>query len=355
MIRLSDPSLLTSTDQQFQQWAFNVLLNQDLCHTPPTIAVRRGLEHVVGIAGVERKPVESTFNFDELDSKIKVKELCAMLSTYGQWDYFITDTCNFKESPGVRKLTEAIEEECERREDHFVDQEELAPRIKQKRMAQFCRLWERTAFYLWRWRSKSAVRPLGHIKHFWYRFEFQEKGAKGGIPHIHGGVRLVEGSEPENVTSERIVASTEHMKTAAVVQEMIENGTVESKERAEDIQDMADSFLIHDCLRGNSRCMKRVDENGEKRCRFFSMPGALDWQYVPRNNLFSEEGLDVLTTLGLTERDAQGTLQPVDLFLGGRYLCPAYSNEKCAPFIPSQVYANPASCYIKRMDPLTNG
>ena len=81
LVRLLDDSLLTSHDQLYLQWAFDVLVNHQLNHNSATVVVRKGLEHLrQGHEGSVLQTHEGLLPFDELDSRHQVQRLAAQMT-----------------------------------------------------------------------------------------------------------------------------------------------------------------------------------------------------------------------------------------------------------------------------------
>ena len=53
--------------------------------------------------------------------------------------------------------------------------------------------WVRYVKLYFDYLKNSEERPLGHVTHYFYRFEWQGAGSPGNLPHVHGGMVLAEG------------------------------------------------------------------------------------------------------------------------------------------------------------------
>ena len=117
-IRMKDADIITSKQHGYWHYLFDLILNQQLNRCSSSLVLKRGLEFLLENdcgtnSSSEWHGTESKLPMDEAEATRRVKELACLLKK-GSWTYFITLTINETETPGVRKITEAIKEYAER-------------------------------------------------------------------------------------------------------------------------------------------------------------------------------------------------------------------------------------------------
>ena len=276
-VRMRDGCLLTSRQNNYWHYLFDVKLNTCLNHAPSRLIFKRGLEFLLESGDLSKKRVpvaertsqEASLPMDESEATRRIKELACLLKK-GPWHYFLTITCNDTFTPGVRVITRAIKEYAESLEDD--DERELRD-IFTAYLPITLRAWARfVSFFL----EKLVIlnyEILGRVKHLFYRYEFQEAGSLGNKPHVHCGITLHE--EPVDVTVGRIACSTLlfHSKCyGADYETMHDLGIFENEKDYENWQEVVASVQHHDCSKAQMRCMKKTDADGKKICRYHRQP-----------------------------------------------------------------------------------
>ena len=114
-VRMRDGTLLTSMENAYWQYVFDLKLNTMLNHASSKMVFRRGLEFLLEQDGsnrqypsAERTSQVASMPMDEAEATRRVKELACLLKK-GSWTYFMTITCNDLHTPGVRIITKAIQ------------------------------------------------------------------------------------------------------------------------------------------------------------------------------------------------------------------------------------------------------
>ena len=111
-IRMMDSNLLASKQNAYWHYLFDLTLNQQLNRCSSGLVFKRGLEFLLENEDTDKSnsdwhAKESQLPMDEAESTRRVKELACLLKK-GSWTYFVTLTVSDAETPGIRKITEAI-------------------------------------------------------------------------------------------------------------------------------------------------------------------------------------------------------------------------------------------------------
>ena len=177
-IRLRDRCLLTSRQNNYWHYLFDLKLNTCLNHATSRLVFKRGLEFLLESGDLSKKEVpvaertsqEASLPMDESEATRRIKELVCLLKK-GPWHYFLTITCNDTFTPGVRVITRAIKDYADSLNDN--DERKLSD-IVTAYLPITLRAWERfVSFFL----EKLIILNsdiLGRVKHLFYRYEFQE-------------------------------------------------------------------------------------------------------------------------------------------------------------------------------------
>ena len=224
----------------------------------------RGLELLDDNTHKNLESVETRFEFDEVDSRQKVREIATQLKNIGKWDYFITLTVNDKETPGMKQISEAMETVAGGNTQKEAD-------LYHANMMLMNRSWSRIVDNIMHWIINSKEQPIGKVRGYFWRFEFQEqKGQSAGFkPHVHAGFTLF--PEPEEVTVNRICARSDELFCSGYgtdVYELVEKGLARNYHDAFRLKGLLERIGQHNCDKAGGRCHKRVDAEGNTVCRF---------------------------------------------------------------------------------------
>ena len=301
-IRMMDSNLLTSKQNAYWHYLFDLTLNQQLNRCSSALVFKRGLEFLLENEDTDKSnsdwhAKESQLPMDEAESTRRVKELACLLKK-GSWTYFVTLTVNDAETPGIRKITEAIlrYSECPG-----------APSLEDLTVAYLpflLRIWFRFVSVLLQELIMRNDKIIGKVQNLFYRFEFQEAGAKGNKPHCHMGVTLE--PEPKDVSCARISCMSKSFDTSMYGTDydtLRGLGVVCDQWDYQEWRNIFGFVNTHDCNRCQQRCMKATNAFGEKICRYRKQPRS--GNYNPDNwfeNIelaYSEEVYGLLEEMGL--------------------------------------------------------
>jgi hypothetical protein len=104
-IRMLDGDILTSRENIYWHYFFDLKLNMFMNVVPSKLVFKRGLEILDDNAQSATR--EQRMPMSETEAIKRIKELASLLKK-GKWHYFLTLTVNDAQTPGVRKITEAI-------------------------------------------------------------------------------------------------------------------------------------------------------------------------------------------------------------------------------------------------------
>ena len=270
-VRLRDGCLLTSKQNPYWHYLFDLKLNNCLNHATSKLVFKRGLEFLLeGGDGRRNYPLsergsrETLLPMDESEATRRVKELASLLKK-GAWDYFVTITSNDSFTPGLRKITHAIKT--------FAADDSNEAELTSVYLPFTLRAWERFVRVLFQELLMRNDNIIGKVKHLFYRYEFQSAGAKGNKPHVHCGVTLE--AEPVETTAGRISCDTMsfHSSCYGADYETLRNlGVFSDEEEYNKWKAIVASVQHHDCSKTEFRCMKATNAEGEKICRYHRQP-----------------------------------------------------------------------------------
>lgn len=171
---LSDCASTRAYDESWIAYAFSALLMKRLDTDQRRPLIRRGLNHA--LRHNTEKEYEERFGehimpsmlYDERQAHRHISEICAAIRRFGWPTYFHTQTCNQREFPGLADTYKTIADT-----QHDVRHFE----------AYIVRRWHRSAHLFAQWILHGTDKPLGNVRHLWYRHEFQTD--IGNLPHLH--------------------------------------------------------------------------------------------------------------------------------------------------------------------------
>jgi hypothetical protein len=264
-IRIRDGDVLTSKENGYWHYLFDIMLNGQLNRSSSKMVFKRGVEflleqdqhnnHRSQCSGESKLPM------DEAEATRRVKELACLLKK-GKWTYFITLTVNESETPGIREITRAIHDFADGDDDKVSD-------LVDAYLPFLLRSWERFVRVLLQELIMRNNAIIGKVKDMFYRFEFQGAGAKGNKPHVHAGVTLEPESEKDSV--DRICCSSLEFGSSLCktdFESLLGLGIVNDELEYEKWLEIVSFVNTHDCQRAGGRCMKATNAQGEKTCRY---------------------------------------------------------------------------------------
>ncbi|CAG0902447.1 unnamed protein product [Cyprideis torosa] len=300
LVRVKDGDLATSRNWNYLHFAFNCLLNQQLQYNSSRNVVRRGLEFL-NVRSQGRVGAEVGFGFDENDSKNRIYEL-ANLQRQKSWKKFLTVTCNDRRTPGVRKLYDAVVSVLY---DEYGD-------------------------------------SLGFIV---------PESTEQSVSRICGGPCFTDEAYGTDYHS------------------LVDLGIVEASEEAYSeyerfFEGENRKLQVHRCDATGGRCQKRVDAEGNTRCRFpFSAPCSKSY-FEEFDLYYSEEDMEVLRKADLvghfpsqsyssehmTNIDVGDRFGPVPELRGGKWHYAHSQGCKNIPTIPLLWAISQAACNCQECD-----
>jgi hypothetical protein len=329
-VRIRDGDILTSRENGYWHYLFDLKLNTDLNKASSQLVFKRGLEFLLEKT-CGQSAAECQLPMDEGEATRRVKELASLLKK-GKWTYFVTLTVNDSETPGVREITEAIKRTANGDEEKEVD-------LTDSFLPFVLRAWERFVRNFFQELIMRNDEILGEVKSLFYRYEFQGVGAKGNKPHVHCGITLVD--EPDIVSSSRICCSSLAFHSTIYgtdLENLLRAGIFSSEQEYERWRKVVELVNQHNCANTNFRCMKATSAEGEKICRYHRQPpqpvtadsrGWFEDIAMP----YSEDVYELLREMGLAEK--AGDVWHVDETLrAGKWHYSSQENEFFLASIP---------------------
>jgi len=285
--RVTNLDLPVSSNIKYLYFLTDVMLNISLHNTVSTKFFKRGIQNIE-IRGQKMEFMDNkSFKYNLVDSEKNVKELAAAMQ-FETPKIFLTLTLNQKEHFGVAPIVQAIEQK-------FPDStSECYRATMQAYMPILLQIWNLTAHHLLEYLKDSQEKLLGEVTNVWGRAEFQSTA--GNFPHYHFLFWLKNAFEK----LEDVVASTrKHLFDAfsKVFQSTL--GLIRTPSEMVEVFNKFVKIQTHDCEKGNRRCLKKRDSEGNLICRFPPYtPSNFIWlKEIPQN--FSPEAIVVLKKLGL--------------------------------------------------------
>lgn len=351
-VRIRDGSLLTASEPDYLCWVFDIIMNYIANYNSIELALRKGPEFLMRQTkgdGLNIGTKETGMMFDTIESKGPVNELAALVKDQGKWDYFITITCNDEYTPGVATLNKHVQKVA----TSFSIYKKERLRIVTAAMPAMLRAWHRFVRYFFKWVMDGPVPPLGKVKALWYRFEFQDAGAPGNKPHVHAGVTVQDSSISEQDKASIVHAHDNQFNSTFLGYELrdcMEKGIVETVQQYVELREFIRRVQNHDCAAAKYRCHKRIDENGNTKCRVARQTMRTESEFVPAKNMYDSESLEILHSHGLAYRDPDtNEIRPNGELVGGKwyYRSPGGS---ILPTVPSIAWSVRAATNVQKCD-----
>lgn len=133
---------------------------------------RGGTEDAMRQIGIKRghcwEPMQHNISFNKTDAQRKLRELVAMIDAYGKPTFFVTITPNFQGFPGLTQIMRDIAGDVYK---------------LPSALPQICAQWHEAMRNILSWFIDGKDKPLGNIKHYWGRHEYQTD--VGHLSHAH--------------------------------------------------------------------------------------------------------------------------------------------------------------------------
>jgi hypothetical protein len=277
--RVTNSSLLTSTDERYLCYAFDSLVNLQCRGQDTRVILHRGLTSSKDgprAAGGD----EPIFDTDSVDSRPIVNKLASAVRDK-QATYFYTHTANQKDHFGLRRIKEWIDR------DDFLDlysvqgkegvhdklglRAELREAGRRGAAVALLRNWMETAEIWMGYILESSEHPLGKVSRMWWRHEYQD--TQGNLSHIHALLWVDDDDHDDSggggggaaAAQDRIRGSVMELIRPGEIDGLVEEGLLECGADIIKVQDAALRILRHIC---SSRCKRRTGTgNGDLQCR----------------------------------------------------------------------------------------
>ena len=339
-VRLKDHSIPTSTYLPYINYAFDCVLNLKLYNQHTDDVFRRGLHNItINNRKITHQHGESVLKFDSADTRKNVNELSTAMATETP-DLFVTITANLKEHPGLKTLFQAIDE------NFGNEKTEMKTAAVNACMVLGLRLWEHVVEYLIEYLKKSLESILGDIVKIWGRAEFQEFA--GNYQHYHLLIWLLN----KNVDFDEIIQCSEKAFAKAFNDLITLNfGRINNHFEAVEILQKCMKVQSHSCEKGKFRCLKKIDINGGKVCRFPAQKQSHCHSYYSFNIDHSEEAHDILQQLGLSVDDERFfyNRKVTEELESGKFTYAASKLEHVSPTSAKLFAITLSSCNVQRI------
>ena len=228
----------------------------------------------------------------------ETQKLSYQIKDLGPWQNFFTMTANTSKTPGLAPIHHAIMES--------VTDEEGERNIKMQKCASlFARAWHRSSYnivhnFLYRGKAK----PLGNVKVYWYRQEYQGSGSKAHLPHVHGGL-IGDGTQNREEIFEKLTTDVEDwdIMLETSEEEQIKRGLFSSRSEREDHRYLLSKTGTHDCSAKGERC-QITKENGEKVCRMKKNPVSTHHVATEKETAYTPTTKQIFRDLGLLHTES---------------------------------------------------
>ena len=287
--RIADVTLLTSSCHSYIQFAVDCLVNLQLNNKHSQTFFQRGIQSLK-LYDKEVQLFKKEINFVTNDTEKCVRQLSAAISS-NEVTFFLTLTCNQKMHPGISPLLKAIGK-CFEKSD-----EEIRENAVPSYMSTLVRCWSRSVQFLLNLITKSKERILGQVEKIWGRAEFQT--STGNLPHYH----VLLWVKPDSYdVDELIQCSTKSIlwairKLAQSSLKLVEN----TEKDVQSLYNLCVDLHTHCCARGQYRCHKRIDVDGNKICRTPPYPQSHHHWVMEIEQQYPREVLKYLEKLGFAE------------------------------------------------------
>ena len=310
-IRITNQCCSSSTNPSYISFLYDILSNLLLNSVDSRLIISRGLTCEDGNIGIRVKSSKDTNLHDSIDSKQMVKNLCAS-QKYIPMHFFLTFTVNQSEHFGIKHIKRWIDNL--EWVSQFKDYVNLTPTGKQniKKSMDLAgapillRNWMETRTLLINYIYSSPKSPYAPVNAIFSRDEYQKD--KGNLPHIHMilSVKMKNLSREQRERLDNLIrASICEIRSYDEIQELINEGVINSWDEINEIHDIARKVLSHKCDR---RCLRRVgDGDGPEnfKCRKIDnskiSPDNTKNSYISIESKRNKQCIDQLIKIGMAE------------------------------------------------------
>jgi hypothetical protein len=304
---------ICSQQHDYLCFAYDSITNLSCRGEDTRLVIRRGGPN----EDVSRKKEDKNllFDSDSIESRPHVNQLCAKMREGGA-TYFGSHSGNHRDHFGLKSIKEWIDSRelfdltmknliqhgCTETTKLEVD---VKKAILNASAITMLRHWQETTELYMKYICHSPEKPLGKVTNAWYRHEYQE--CAGNLSHLHFLLWIDRSEEDITTTLERIRGGVLDFITPEELDSFVADGMKVDPENEFAVKDLADQFLSHLC---SERCMKRVDANGNKKCRVtnygLESPDPSGPTTAEIDVEHSEAASEILIDLGMMERDQRG-------------------------------------------------
>ena len=349
--RITNSSLMCSSDPKYKFHAYDIILNINLRGNDHRIVLTRGSDVLsknggLSIINQSSNKEHNVYSCDVIDSRKSVNCLSAMLREQIP-TYFVTNTCNVKAHPSLRDLTHILDDAIEHINRVYKYDSRLVfeytNALRQIASLQHTRTWHHCMDAIINYITTSDEIPLGAISSYFGRFENQESELKasGILSHFHLILWLVQNTTDANdmdTIYKRVRCSSRTLFFKDDITKLIDMGIIANEEDALEIIEQSKIINVHNCKKSNYRC-HRKDQNGVKRCRYIDYakinPNRTEYGFLYINMQHTDEATAILIELDFLSKNDNGSIEIVDArFSAGKHVYPADNNEHFTPVNP---------------------
>ena len=284
--RITDISLLTSSSIPYIQYAVDCLINCSLGRQHSQAFFRKGLQSLE-LRGRESSMFYRSVNVQLNDSERCVGELSAAVATEPP-TLFLTLTCNQKCFPGMSSLMSQLNNKYKDCTD------EVRRASVDSVMTTAVRAWSNCVGFLVEHLLKSKENILGKVIKLWGRAEFQT--TVGNLPHYH---ILLWSEITETDLDDIIQCAHKHIRYALNGVMKSTMGLINDQKHLDELFDLCIKIHTHRCEMSNYRCLKRIDEDGNKVCRTPPYPVSNCHWKLPIQVIYPEDALTIMAKIGM--------------------------------------------------------
>ena len=329
--RILDPSLLSSTNHQYQAFCWDAIANLGLRGSDTHMVLRRGWAHVIGHQGLRmQNEGEIIYDTYAIDSRATINQIAAA-NARKTVDVFFTWTCNQTHTFAVRKITEWIESNeaitsilrklplmsSPLDELDEVEVKQIRDGLRMSAALIYLRTWMEITKYFLRYLQVGKDSPFrdvcGGMLNFVNRSEIQDESKDGKLPHQHTLVYFRNhpmSDEAAFPILQMIRGSVEYFATADERKELLNKGFVSDPDLMIEFLQQMKTMLAHHCAR---RCQivvrnwnveaAQMENTTERHCKQpnnrLINPEPFSHYFLPINVVHSQDALQALVILDL--------------------------------------------------------
>ena len=316
-IRLTDISLLTSSNHSYIQFATDCLMNLQLSNSHSKVFFQRGIQSLK-LYNQQSKLFNRCLTSITNDTEQCVRQLASAIAS-SPVTFFLTITCNQRQHPAFSQLWNAI--------THFYgnSSDEIRKSAFASYMSTMLRCWSRSVQYFFDLILNSSENILGKVHKIWGRAEFQS--TTGNLPHYH----ILLWVEPGTYDIDDLIQCSEKNIFQSLNDLCETNLKLVTSENVFELFERMVKIHTHDCQKGGYRCQKRKDVEGNVICRTPAYPQSHHHWKLKIQQQYSPEALNLLEVLGLAEINMFRELEVAEPLRCEKYMYAASASEHILP------------------------